>query len=241
MTARRCCLMLMLTGLLLGCGQARAGSAAPLIQTAREQWAAGRFAAAGDSLEAAYRAGAQNAAVCLAAAQAWRRADDKGRLVLWLARANRLEPENREAKKALDAAGATLSGPTLVLTRSLSPRGLAWLVLAANTAWWFGLALARLAGWRTPRRVALATGVLVGWLWLEAGAGPLYRHFRPQGVVLADTAARCAPEAEAEILFSLPAGLVVDLGPSRDGYRQVMADGERVGWLPTAGLEGIAP
>jgi hypothetical protein len=223
------------------CGPALAGSADVLVQTAREQAQAGQDATAGASLEAAYQAGARNADLCLAAARLWRRAGEKGRLVLWLARAHRLEPGNQEARKALDAAGVELPGPDLLLGRTLPPRGLVWLALAANTVWWLGLAVARLRDRRPARSAVLLGGLVVGWLWLEAALPAVYRISRPHGVVLSDTAARCAPESEAEVLFSLPAGQMVALGPSRDGQRQVTAGGDRVGWLPSAALAALDP
>lgn len=209
------------------------------LQAARERWAAGDYAAAGASLEQAYRAGAQNAAVCLAAAQAWRQAGEKGRLVLWLIRAHRLAPGNAEARKALAAAGVDPPGPRLPLGHRLSSRALAWLAITANTLWWLGLAAAHRRRRLPPRAVWLAGGVLAGWLWLELVLPLAGAAWRPPAVVLAATAGRCAPEPQAEVLFTLPAGQVVALGPSRSGFRQVTAAGDRVAWLPVASLAVI--
>jgi hypothetical protein len=206
------------------------------LQAARQAWQAGQFAAAGTALDRAYRAGARNAALCLAAARAWRLAQEKGRVVLWLIRAHRLDPANAAARKALAAAGVDPPGPRLPLGAVLSPRAIAWLAIAANSLWWLLLALARVFRRRPPRAVLLASGLVVGWLWLEAALPPVMSAVSPQGVVLADSAGRCAPEVEAEVLFTLPAGQVVALGQARQGYRQVTAPGDRVAWLPVAAV-----
>lgn len=242
MTARWTVGFLVALCVLAGAGQAWATeSAEALLDTARQAWTAGRYAAAGRALEAAYRTGARNVPVCLGAARAWRRAGDPGRFVLWLVRAHRLDPGDPKARKAVNAAGVAPYGPRLPLGERLPPGRLVRLAVAASLAWWLGLILARWRRQRPPVWALVATGLFVGWLWLEAGLGVSRDRLWPQGVVLAETAARCAPEPAAEILFSLPAGRVVLLGPAREGFRRVTAPGDRVGWLPQTAVEAATP
>jgi hypothetical protein len=220
----------------LGCGLGQAWgdeAIATRLEAARTAYAAGRFAAAGASLDAAYREGARNAALCLAAARTWDQAGDKSRSVRWLVRAHRLDPSDTEAGKALTALGVRLPGPSLPLGSRLSPRALVWLALAANSLFWLALTLARCFGRAVPRRCLALAGLLTGWLWLEAGLAVFGPRLWPVGVVAQETAVLCAPEAGAEAFFRLPAGEVVTLGPLRDGFRRVTAAPDRLGWVPT--------
>lgn len=234
-------LLAVLAWLATGPGQALGEDLGSRLDTGRKAYAAGRFVAAAASLDAAYRDGARNATVCLAAARAWDQAGNKGRAVLWLVRAHGLAPDNREAGKALDAVGARLPGPTLLLGSRLSPRGLVWLALAGNGLFWLGLALVRRVRRSLASRFVLVAGVLAGWLWLEAAVALLGPQRWPVGVVLGDTPVLCAPEAGAEVLFRLPAGQVVTLGPTRDGFRRITVPPDRLGWLPLAATEAAWP
>ena len=134
-------MLLLIVTLWLPAGPALAGDAGPLLREARAEAAAGRYQAAAERLAAAYRQGAVNADLCLGAAKAWRLAGDKGRMLVWLARANRLDPGNREVRKVVAATGVALPGSGLLLSGRLSPRELIWLALAGHTLFWLGLAL----------------------------------------------------------------------------------------------------
>jgi len=234
------CALVLLTFWLLP-GPTLAGDGETPLAAARTDFAAGRYAAAAGKLEIAYADGARNAGCCLAAATAWQLANDRGRTVLWLARASRLDPGNPNVQHALVAADVAMPGPILPLAGRFSPRALLWLALGGNIAFWLGLLLARRMRRRVPVAVLVLVGLVVGWLWLEAGTATLAPRLQPEGVILTPVPVRCAPEPEAEILFSLPAGQIVALGPARDGYRQIEAGPDRLGWLPARTVADITP
>jgi len=69
------------------------------------------------------------------------------------------------------------------------------------------------------------------WLAVEAGWLTLTPILAPRAVVAVETTARCAPEVLGEALFVLPPGTIVRLGPARDGFVQIDAGNDRLGWV----------
>lgn len=226
--------------LLIGLVAPAAGRGADLA-AAQTAFAAGHYAAAAKILEAAYAGGVRNASCCLAAATAWRLAGQRGRTVLWLSRAARLDPGNPRVRGALAAADVAMPGRLLPLAGRFSPNALVWLALAGNAVFWVGLTLVHRSGRRLPRTVLILGALVVGWLWLEAGTSVLTPRLHRRGVIVTPLPARSAPEAAAETLFTLPPGRIVALGPRRDGYRQVADGPDRLGWLPEQGVVDMLP
>lgn len=220
---------------------AAAANGAGLVAAARADFAAGHYAVAAQTLEAAYADGVRNASCCLAAATAWRLAGEKGRTVLWLSRAALLDPGSPRVRGALAAADVAMPRHVLPLAGRFSPGTLVWLAIAVNIVFWVGLSLARRTGRRLPRPVLILGAIIVGWLWLEAGASVLSARLQHRGVILTPLPAQSAPTADAETLFTLPPGRTVRLGPARDGYRQVADGPDRLGWLPDRGVAAIIP
>ncbi len=211
-----------------------------LLESGRQAYAAGRFAEAGTLLAAAAaaRPDAAEAGLYLDAATAWRLAGDPGQATLWLLRAWRADPADAGVRKAMDAVGLPPPDVRLVLSGRLPPAAVWWTALAANALFWLGLAGLGLTGRPVARRVVVPAACLLVWLWIEAGWTSLGPFVAPRAVVLIETAARSAPEAEAEPLFVLQPGTLVDLGPRRGGYRLADAGQDRLGWI---GHESLAP
>lgn len=217
------------------------GPLAQALATARQALAAGQAVRADAALEAAYRAGARNPALCLAGASTAAQAGDKARATVWLLRAHFLDPADPQARQALAALDATLPGFRPPLATRLAPRPLVWLALAGNGLFWLLLALARSRHWRPAGRLALLSGLVAGWLWIEAGAALVGPWLWPVGVVRRDLAAASAPEPGAEPLFPLTAGQVVALGPTRDGSIRITAGPDRLAWLADSDMIRAAP
>lgn len=210
-----------------------AGPDQALLDAGRQAYGAGRYQEAATAFVAAMEAapGLADADLCLDTAMAWRLSGDVGRAAFWLLRAGAVSPTDPAVNKALAAAGLPLPRPGPPLGRLLPPR-LVWLVaLAANAAFWLGLAWARLAFRPLPRPVLAVGAVLVLWLWTEAAWPTLAAWRDPRGVVLIATPGRSAPEAGAEALIDLAAGEPVGLGPQRQGFVRVETASGRAAWV----------
>lgn len=216
-----------------------AGPRDAALETARRDYAAGRYAAAATAFDAAAKAdpGLVDTTLCLDAATASRLGGDPGRAAWWLYRARRLAPADGEVAAALAAAGLDVTAVDAPLAGLVAPRFLWALVLTANAFFWLGL-----AGLRLSRALASRRGVafvpwaaaLVAVLWLAAGWTALSPVLSPRAVVLRAAEAASAPEPGAETLFPLPPGAVVVPGPSQNGFvRVVMETGQpmRAGWV----------
>jgi hypothetical protein len=165
-------------------------------------------------------------------------AGDPGRAALWLYRAGQAAPGDAAVEKALAAAGLASQSQGLFLGKKLSPQVVWIVVLWANAMFWLALCLARLRRQRRSNGALVLAAIVVVWLWCEAGWLSLAPVLDPQGVVIKETPARCAPETSAEILFNLPTGELVRLGPERPGFWRVDAGGDRLGWVAR---EAVAP
>ena len=212
------------------------GAGQGALDAARRDYAAGNYAAAAASYVVAARAdaGLVDVPLCLDAATASRLAGDSGRAAWWLYRASRLAPDAAAVRSALAAAGLEADAAAYPLASALPPRLLWRLVLWTNALFWLGLAGARLARMRLPRRAVAAAAVCLAGLWLWVGWATLAPVLLPRGVALRAAAAASAPEAGAETLFSVASGTVVAVGPSRDGFVRVETRGPgavRAGWV----------
>ena len=199
----------------------------------RTAYASGRFAEAALGFEAALQKGCNGTAlaVCLDTAASWRLAGETGRAALWLYRAGLAQPGDDAVAKARNAAGLPPLSPGLLLGNLLPRRTM--LAAGALAAGILVLLLLAARRWRhtLPRGAWLMAGILAGWLALEAGWLALAPILAPQAVVTAATAALSAPEAEAEVLFTLPPAALVRLGPRRDGFVRVDAGNDALGWV----------
>ncbi|BAH77006.1 BatD family protein [Solidesulfovibrio magneticus] len=74
-----------------------------------------------------------------------------------------------------------------------------------------------------------------------AGWRRLLPNLAPRVAVAAATPLACAPEAGAEILFVLPPGRRVALGPARNGFVRLETDDDVVGWVRRDTIVTILP
>ncbi len=191
--------------------------------------------------------------LCYNLGNAWLKAGDLGRAVLWYERASRYLPRDPELKFNLeyarsllrDAPGekpGALSSVLFFWRGSLPPCWLQGLSLAA--AWLAGLGLG--LNLFRPRRafqgLALAGSlalllVLPSTLadWYEAAHGG-------RGVVLAETLpVRSGLNPDATELFSLHAGAGVRIESRRDGYVRLRYAPDKLGWAEASGVAELWP
>ncbi|MYL81595.1 hypothetical protein GTA51_00390 [Desulfovibrio aerotolerans] len=199
----------------------------------REAYAAGQFTEAAKGLEAALANAGKKADVeaCLDAATVWRLAGDPGRAALWLYRAERADPGNPQVAKALAAAGLPPFAPGLFLGSRLPGGVVATAALLAAASLGLAALLGRRVALHLPRSVWCLAWAATLWLAVEAGWLTLTPVLAPRAVVTVETTARCAPELAAEALFVLPPGTIVRLGPARDGFVQIDAGNDKLGWV----------
>ncbi|EFL52444.1 hypothetical protein DesfrDRAFT_0933 [Solidesulfovibrio fructosivorans JJ]] len=222
---------------LLASGAALAGGPGhTALEAARRDYAAGRYAAAAASFDAATKAdpGLVGTALCLDAATASRLGGEPGRAAWWLYRARRLDPADGAVAAALAAAGLEVTAVDAPLAGLVAPRLLWTLVLTANALFWFGLAGLRFFRARAPRRCIVVAAALVAALWLAAGWTSVGPVLFPRAVALRAVEAASAPEPGAATLFSLAPGTVVVPGPSRNGFVRVVTEkggAIRAGWV----------
>ena len=205
----------------------------PALASVREAYAAGQFTEAAKALEATLPTEGKKAGVdaCLDAATVWRLAGDPGRAALWLYRAERADPGNARVAKALAAAGLPPFAPGLLLGSRLPGNIVAAAALLAAASLGLAALLARWVALRLPPSVWCLAWAATLWLAVEAGWLTLTPILVPRAVVTVETTARCAPEQAAETLFVLPPGTIVRLGPARDGFVQIDAGNDRLGWV----------
>lgn len=230
----------------IGLYLAAPATAGSLEEAARQEYAAGRYAAAATAFAAAAGTdpGLADVAWCLDAATASRLADDPGRAAWWLYRARRIAPGNTVVAAALTAAGLPVTAADLPVVPWLSPGTLWWLALVANAGFWAGLAGLRLFRVRVSPWAIRVAGAVVTGLWLGIGWTALAPVFFPKAVVLRVTQAASAPETAAQTLFPLAPGTVVSVGAAREGWRRVVTEppGERrAGWVAHDALATFPP
>jgi tetratricopeptide (TPR) repeat protein len=233
--------MLALWLVFFSAGPVLAGSAAILLDAGRQAYGQGRYAEAAKAFEEAANQGGNSAALSLDTATAHQLAGDPGRAALWLYRAGQAAPGDAAVEKALAAAGLTSQSQGLFLGKRLSPQVVWIVVLWANALFWLALCLARLGRQRRFNAALALAALVVIWLWCEAGWLSLAPVLHPQGVVVKETPALCAPESSAEMLFTLPTGALVRLGPERPGFWRVDAGGDRLGWVPRDAVVPLDP
>jgi tetratricopeptide (TPR) repeat protein len=214
-------------------------------------YADGRFDDAAAAWQQILDAGLESGPLYYNLGNARLRADDPGRAILDYERAWRLMPGDadlmanlRFAKDDADPTeGMSLAGRIAfpLATRVTTARLVTW----GAVAYWL-LVGALIAGRLVPggRRAAKAVA-LVGALALATTASAaLYRHVRVDSpawaVVLRDAKVRFEPATAGTVHYDAPAGTVVEVLATREGWAQVARrrDGVR-GWVERKAIEAV--
>ena len=212
---------------------------------------AGEYAAAAAQFEELTAAGVVNGKLYYNLGNAWLKAGDLGRAVLWYERAGWLlgpsDPElrfNREYARGLTVDEPPETGVewgrVLLFWRGRVPRSaLVAGVVGLNTAFWVLLAARRVWRRRALRRWAAACGGMLALLVLTLGVDAWSARHAPGGVILpAEVAVRSATSPEATELFRLHAGSLVRVDRRQDEYVRIRYGTQAIGWVP-AGAVGM--
>ncbi|HSH71149.1 MAG TPA: tetratricopeptide repeat protein [Deferrisomatales bacterium] len=211
----------------------------------------GDYAAAVSQFEALVASGVVNGKLYYNLGNAWLKAGDLGRAVLWYERAALLlgpaDPElrfNREYAQGLTVDEPPETGVewdrVLLFWRGRVPR---WVlvggVVGLNAAFWLLLAARRVWRRRSLRRWAALCGAGLALLLLTLGADAWSARRAPGGVILPpEVPVRSATSPEATELFRLHAGSLVRVDRHQDDYVRIRYGSQTIGWVP-AGAVGL--
>lgn len=233
-------------------GTTRAVAPGPEALTARaaEDYEAGLYRRAAEGFAQAAQAGVVNGRLYYNAGNAWLKAGELGRAVLWYERAKRLLPNNPDLAYNLDYARARITDkqPPRPIGWRIADRlsGLVdvslaiWAALGCNLLFWGVLFVRRTAspGFIHPRAAwsrPVMCIFLAGTLFFVCLSGAWYaeRMFADRGVVLPEAlAVRSGFGERATELFRLHAGSEVAVLRARDGHLLVRFGKDKMGWVP---------
>ncbi len=206
------------------------------------KYQAGEFAAAARSFEAIAESGIRNGHLFYNIGNAWFKAKDTGRAILWYERAKRLIPRDPDLNYNLEYARTLLKDKqenrvslddVFFFWQGLVP--LQWLQLAAIAC---SCLFALVAGIRMFRSGPLLTGMrnfLAGLAVLLTVAAAL-QYYREttvsRAVIVKETVAvTSGTSASATRLFDLHAGTKVRVQDKNRGYLKIMFTPDKVGWV----------
>lgn len=225
-------------------------SAATFLQGV-QAYEEGRYAEAASAFESVAGPGGQtvvNPELYYDLGNAWLKAGDVGRAVLWYERAKALAPGDPDLEFNLQQALALArdevdrSDPALVkipfFWKSLLPmRVLQWVALGCNAALWLLLTAQAFAPSR-PLRTAAWVAMALTLLFTPAALFQLYeRHAAGKAIVLArELPVRSGLGQNSTQLFLLHAGAPVRIEGERDGLARIRFGADKVGWVPAERL-----
>lgn len=216
-----------------------------LFLEAVEAYQAENYAAAAAQFEALAADGVANGKLYYNLGNAWLKAGDLGRAVLWYERATLLlgpaDPElrfNREYARGLTVdeppeAGVEWDRVLLFWRERVSRSAVVAGAVGLNAAFWLLLAAHRLWRRRALVRWAAACAGGLALLALTLGVDAWNVRSAPDGVILPpEVAVRSATHPEATELFRLHAGSRVQVDRRQDDYLRIRYGAQAIGWVP---------
>ncbi len=243
-------MLLAALGLAVPCTAQAVAFAAPVDPTASfldgiKAYENGQYEQAARKFSAVAEMQSLSGALCYNLGNAWFKAGELGKAILWWERGLMLAPQDPDmrfnleharslVKDAPEKAGSGVADVLFFPTRLLSPRTVQWLALAGSSLFWFscaGLLFRRRSRALQVLRLAALAVVLV---FLPAALQRLYVRANPsQAVVLEERLpVRAGLNEEAAQLFTLHAGSPVQVKEKRDGYVRILFGQDKVGWAP---------
>lgn len=225
----------------------------------------GDFARAAEAFLGLAQAGVESGRLYYNLGNAYLRAEDLGRAVLWYERAALLMPADPELRFNLDyarsqtrdalaargdaqdreAAGGSLLSRVLFFWKPMLPlRTLQILLIACGGVFWLALGSGRVLKNKPGRRLwkSLAGLALAGVLLIAPTVVHLEYHrvARTKAVILApELAVRSGRSPDATELFTLHAGAEVDLEEEHEGYVRLRFGPDMIGWARADQVERI--
>lgn len=235
-----CLLAVCLFGAVPGTG--RAGDPTPLFIDAVNQYQAGEFQASAKRFETIAQSGIRNGRLFYNTGNAWFKAGDLGRAILWYERAKRLIPRDPDLRFNLEHARTLVKdkteekvslGDVLFFWQGLIP--LKWLQIAAIAC---SCLFALAAGIRVFRSGTLFGGFgtfLAGLALVLTFAASLQYYSEntvSHAVIVRGTVAvKSGTSESATRLFDLHAGTKVQVRETNKGFLKIMFTPDKVGWV----------
>jgi tetratricopeptide (TPR) repeat protein len=220
-----------------------AGPTATFLQAVQD-YESGRYEAAAQAFSGLAESGVVNEKLYYDAGNAWLKAGETGRAILWYERARRLDPADPDLAFNLQYArklvrdeqperGESMWGMLLFWKDWLGPRAWVWGAVGLSVAFWGLLAVRWTAG--RPRSLLPAGAVAAVALIfvLAAGYGRHHRSVARRGVVLEDSVTvRSGTTEAASDLFTLHEGVTVRVQREKNGHVLVRYSTSKFGWVP---------
>ena len=211
----------------------------------------GRFKAAAETFVHLASQGMENGELYYNAGNAFLKAGDIGRAILWYERAKTLMPHDPDLRFNLthaktfvqdksDAPGIDITGMLFFWKNYLPPWLMIWTAIALSATF------AVYAGVRTRRkkRVFTLAGIVFFVAVILAGTTVCYDYYEQDNgrfaVILSKEAAiHSGLSPDSTTLFVLHAGTRVRVEEKRDGYLKIIFSRDKIGWVGTGDAEMI--
>ncbi len=210
-----------------------------------------RFAEAAEKFAHLAARGMENGALYYNAGNAFLKAGDTGRAILWYERAKMLIPHDPDLRFNLahaktfvrdksDAPGVDITGMLFFWKNYLPPWVMIW------TAIGFSIAFALYAGIRSrkKKRVFTLAGIIFFVAVILAGTTVCYDYYEKDNgrfavIISREAAIHSGLSPESTTLFLLHAGTRVQVEEKRDGYLKIIFSRDKIGWVSTDDAEMI--
>ena len=242
---RMLCMALLCFGVLSFSGQkAMAGPGTAFIDAVR-QYKAGRFSEAAKAFETLAAESVRNPHLYYNTGNAYLKAGDLGRAVLWYERAKALIPNDPDLAFNLDYAMGLVKDKTesspdisevLFFWDRLFPARTLQVTAVLFSFVFFAWASVRVI---KNRKIFSGTGIVLCVIFalVTMMTAVLYyqKAFSPSAVIIQEeVAVRAGTTDTATLLFSLHAGTKVRVEDRREGYLKIRFSKDRIGWVKTA-------
>ena len=228
-----------------------ARAAAPAVEhpettllKAMSDYNAGKFAAAADKFTHLAAQGIENGGLYYNTGNAYLKAGDTGRAILWYERARKLMPHDPDLRFNLAHARTFVQdkseAPALDITAMiffwkdyLPPWVMTWAAIALSACFVLYAGMRRGRG----KRVFTLAGTFFLVVVILAGTTVCYDYYAPcrgrSAVILSpETAIRSGLSPQATTLFLLHAGTRVRVLEKRDNYLKIIFTRDKMGWVP---------
>jgi tetratricopeptide (TPR) repeat protein len=203
----------------------------------------GNYTGATEKFLQVAESGVKNGSLYYNLGNAYLKAGDLGKAVLWYNRALALIPNDPDLKFNLAYARSLVKDIAEDEKASvfriiffwkylLSDKTVKWTAVILNGILWLGMLILLFIG-RRPSRILLGTAGLAVLIFITtAGVNTIEKRIRHSAVILPETAAvMSAPTEDATELFKLHAGTCVSIEQQGKGYIKIYFSKGKIGWI----------